>query len=140
MAADPLGRRLTAYLTAAAAERLVEAVRAGLMPAHHLRQIAKTAEQLIRCWKTGQLGAIPPPAFMGRRPPMRRRADVWMYDPRLVATYCRLARHACPALAVDLNRLLGALRSTLRLPSSSARRRVRATRNTPHARQHPGPR
>lgn len=110
---DPLGRRLTGWIPAGSAERLVRAVRAGLLPELALRRVAKTSERLIRHWRAGQLGAVRPPALVLRRRPLAGPPDGWMFDPELVRAYCRLARRLCPALAPDLTRLLRALREAL---------------------------
>lgn len=109
LAATALGRHLLRYLRPAGAERLLRAAEAGLVPAAALLRPRPTTLRLLRHWRAGQLGALPPPR-LGRRPPPAGPPEPWMFDPALLAAYCRLAARACPGLRVDIRRLGTALR------------------------------
>ncbi|HXG16600.1 MAG TPA: hypothetical protein VNK50_10145 [Calidithermus sp.] len=113
LAATELGRRLLKHLSPRGAERLLWAANEGLIPIDALLRPRSTTLRLLRHWRAGQLGALPPPA-LGRRPAVPAvPPEPWMFDPRLLGAYCRLAARACPALRIDIRRLRTALRRAL---------------------------
>jgi hypothetical protein len=110
LAASDLGRHLLKHLSPRGAERLLRAARDGLIPPDALMSVRPTMLRLLRHWRAAEFPAVPPPALRRRPPKPTAPPEPWMFDPSLLGAYCRLAGRACPALRIDIRRLLGALR------------------------------
>lgn len=113
LAATEVGRRLLKHLNPRSAEWLLRVVHEGLVSVDALLKPRATVLRLLRHWRAGQLGALPPPAVGRRPPPPVAPPEPWMFDPRLLSGYCRLAARACPALRIDIRRLQTAVRRAL---------------------------